>query len=111
MTFDWKLIRKYIFAIRKKDLATYLNIFINNTYNTHFSDIFFDLIMYKIQMLNVDLQKTSKKVRNNSQLIINFSNQKFNKISITKIINDKSCLPLQISNFSVHLNIINLLVE
>ena len=47
-------------------------------------------------MLNVDLQKTSKKVCNNSQFIINFSNQVFNKINITKIISDKSCqFPLQ----------------
>ena len=105
MTFDWKLIRKCIFAVRKKDLVTYLNIFIINIYNIHFSDIFFDLIMYKIQMLNVNLQKTSKKVQNNSQLMINFSNQVFNKINMTNIINDKSCqFPLcKIINFSIHL--------
>ena len=91
LSYNWKLIRKFTFAVRKKDLATYLNIFMNNKYNLHFSDIFFDLLMYKIQLHNVDLQKTSKKDRNNSQLIINFSNQAFNKIIITKIISDKSC--------------------
>ena len=52
--------------------------------------------MYKIQLHNVDLQKNSEKVRNNSQLTINFSNQVFNNINIAKIINDKSCkFPLQ----------------
>ena len=33
-TFDWTLIRKYRFSIRKKGLATYLNISINNTIHT-----------------------------------------------------------------------------
>ena len=51
LTFDWTQIRKYIFAIRKKDLPTHLNIFINNNYNALFSDIFYDIIMYKIQLL------------------------------------------------------------
>ena len=85
LNFDWKLNRKYIFAIRKKDLAICLNIFINSTYNMHFSDTFFDIIMYKIQILNVNLQKTPKKVQNNSQLIIIFLNQVFNEINIKKI--------------------------
>ena len=91
MTFDWTLIRKYIFAIKKKDLSTHFNIFINNNYHTHFSDIFYDIIMYKIQSLNVNLQKSSRKIQNNSELIINYSNQILNKINSTKIINDKFC--------------------
>ena len=42
------------------------------------------------------MQKNSKKVKNNTQITINYSNPVLNKINVTKIINDKFChFPLQ----------------
>ena len=53
----------------------HLNIFINNSYNTHFPDTFYDLIRYKIQLFSVNIQENFKRIQNNTQLIINYLNQ------------------------------------
>ena len=68
--------------------------------------------MYKIQLLNINLQKSSRKLQNNTLLIINYSNQILNKINITKIINDKFYqFPLKDHKISRTLNIEKHLVE
>ena len=90
--FHWSSVHKFLFGIKKKCLTTYLNVFLSKSYNIHFSDVFYDIIMFKINLHNIKLNKIGKNINNNSKFVLTFSNQVFNKININSIINDKSCL-------------------
>lgn len=89
--YNWLSIRKFIFAIKKKYLKLYLNVFLAKKFDSHFCDIFYDLIMSKIQQFNLDSRKKSKNSSSNTQMVITFSNQVFNKFNFTSLLNDPSC--------------------
>ena len=78
--FNWQSVRKFLFGIKKKFLTTYLNVFLSKSYNNHFSDIFYDIIRFKINLHNTKFKKIGKNVNDNSKFVLTFSNQVFNKI-------------------------------
>ena len=65
---------------------------LSKSYNNHFSDIFYYIIMFKINLGNIKFWKIGPNVNADSKIGLTFSNQVFNKININTIINDKSCL-------------------
>ena len=109
--FNWSSICKFLFGIKKKFLTTYLNILLSKSYNNHFSDIFYDMIMLKINLHSIKIKRIGQNIISNSKFLLPFSNQVVNKININSIINDKLCLfPIKIFIFLAHLNIQKLLV-
>ena len=51
------MVRKYVFAIKKKYITICLTTFPRIKFNENFSDVFYDLIMYKINAFNISLKK------------------------------------------------------
>ena len=52
--FNWSSVNKFLFGIKKNFLTTYLNVFLSKSYNKYFSDIFYAIIIFKINLLNIE---------------------------------------------------------
>ena len=53
------MVCKYVFTIKNKYITKYLSTFLSIKFNKHFSDMFYDLIMHKINAFNISLKKKS----------------------------------------------------
>ena len=86
--------KTWIFSIKKKLLNTVYNIFINlNLLSSHFSHLFFDLIVTRAHYLNRSLLPASVQPTippSNSYCVINFSNRIIDSLNITQLFNHLS---------------------
>lgn len=89
MDFNWLSIHKFIFAIKRKNIIQYLNVFLSNAFSKHFSRYLFDLIMIHANLFHIALHKKPKLPNTITQMVITFSNYILNKINFTSVINDK----------------------
>lgn len=89
-SFHWIAIRKHIFSIKNKNRNIYYNDFLSLNLSSHSSDVYFDLLYFRSNHVNVKISiKTFNKI-NSTQLIISCSNNVLNKINIHNLINNKS---------------------
>lgn len=91
-TFNWMTFRKFIFAIQMYDINQHHKVFTLNTFNTHFSDTYFDLLHYRLTTLHVNSNNKIKHLnKSNSYLSITFTNTVFNKIKLNYLFNNEHC--------------------
>ena len=66
--FNFLTVPKYVFLFKEKDITMYLNKFLRKKYKKHFSDIFYDFIIYKTDTFNISFKKKQDNHNTNSQM-------------------------------------------